>query len=218
MNCPNCLTPYNQGLNLPRILIGCGHTLCDYCISLLFDTAGLTITCPECFTGSSIGSPSQFPKNIALLNMSESSRKMKSPPEVPLPEHELNEFQLPQEGAATQEEEVTGELREGKTAAALCKVHHKKIEAFCVKDKSLLCIDCILADIHRAHKIESIPKAFELEREGLFGNYNIASELEEKLRSVVRDVERHMSVIGENAEHKRAEITAIFNEIRKVVH
>lgn len=77
MNCPNCLTGYNTGANLPRILIGCGHTLCDYCIGLLFDKAALSITCPECFSASCIPSPSNFPKNIALLNMSESSRKHK---------------------------------------------------------------------------------------------------------------------------------------------
>ena len=52
MNCPNCLTGYNTGANLPRILIGCGHTLCDYCIGLLFDKAALSITCPECFSAS----------------------------------------------------------------------------------------------------------------------------------------------------------------------
>ena len=31
------------------------------------------------------------------------------------------------------------------------------IEAFCEKDKSLLCIDCILEDGHKNHEISSIP-------------------------------------------------------------
>ena len=70
MNCPNCLTIYNAAQNLPKILIGCGHTLCDYCIQLLFDSSQHSITCTECFMPSSINDPSYFPKNIALLNMS----------------------------------------------------------------------------------------------------------------------------------------------------
>ena len=32
------------------------------------------------------------------------------------------------------------------------------------------------------------------------------------------DVETHLTLLGENAEQKRAEITFIFNEIRRVVH
>ena len=42
--------------------------------------------------------------------------------------------------------------------------------------------------------------------------------MEEKLRSVISDVERHIGELGENADKRRAEITSIFNEIRRVVH
>lgn len=37
-----------------------------------------------------------------------------------------------------------------------CILHSKKLEAFCEKDASLLCIDCILSDQHKGHDIFSI--------------------------------------------------------------
>ena len=42
----------------------------------------------------------------------------------------------------------------------VCPIHPgKKIEAFCEKDGSLLCIDCILSEQHRGKEIISIQKA-----------------------------------------------------------
>ena len=52
----------------------------------------------------------------------------------------------------------------------------------------------------------------------LYGSYNMAIDLEERLRSIMSDVERHLTLLTENAEQKRSEITYIFNEIRRVVH
>ena len=93
--------------------------------------------------------------------MSESSRKIQSDKDMEEPK--LKEAHSQDQGvldSGTFTQEKGEEFKEVKIAATLCKVHHKKIEAFCMKDKSLLCIDCILAEIHRAHKIESITKAF----------------------------------------------------------
>ena len=28
LNCPNCQNPYDRDINVPKILIKCGHTLC----------------------------------------------------------------------------------------------------------------------------------------------------------------------------------------------
>ena len=33
---------------------------------------------------------------------------------------------------------------------SLCKLHNKKLEAYCVYDRQLLCIDCILSDDHKS--------------------------------------------------------------------
>ncbi len=100
----------------------------------------------------------------------------------------------------------------------LCAEHSKKIEAFCIRDKSLLCIDCILANYHRSHKIESITNAFDLERDGLYKSYDQALEIEEHLRALMSDIDSHTSLLNERAVQKRSEVTHIFNEIRKAVH
>ena len=32
MQCPNCHSDFNSELNLPRIMVFCGHTFCQICI------------------------------------------------------------------------------------------------------------------------------------------------------------------------------------------
>lgn len=97
MHCPNCGIKYATSPSaLPRILIACGHTICEGCILTLGiakeeseqtppttqdepsdlskdltkspDKIG---ACPECGKeyGSDFNSLSQFPKNIALLSI-----------------------------------------------------------------------------------------------------------------------------------------------------
>lgn len=41
----------------------------------------------------------------------------------------------------------------------MCPIHEKKLEAFCEKDFEVLCIDCILSDVHKNHDIVSVAKA-----------------------------------------------------------
>lgn len=65
-----------------------------------------------------------------------------------------------------------------------CVLHNKKLEAYCLYDKQLLCIDCILSDDHKSlqlaglkggpgrheriiHEIISIEKAVKNERTAL---------------------------------------------------
>ena len=53
---------------------------------------------------------------------------------------------------------------------AECSRHPgKRIEAYCVRDKTTICIDCILAEEHKNHEIVSLSKGAEKERESLFG-------------------------------------------------
>jgi len=59
----------------------------------------------------------------------------------------------------------------------LCNSHSKKIEAFCLRDRAILCIDCILSEEHKGHEINSIQKAAEQERERLAMKFREAEEL-----------------------------------------
>lgn len=60
-----------------------------------------------------------------------------------------------------------------KPLRSLCTLHDKPIEAFCLFDRQLLCIDCILSDDHKGrnskerHDMVSVEKASETEREQL---------------------------------------------------
>lgn len=42
----------------------------------------------------------------------------------------------------------------------MCENHKKKLEAFCEKEKRILCIDCILNENHKNHEILSLDKAY----------------------------------------------------------
>ena len=44
----------------------------------------------------------------------------------------------------------------------LCELHNKKIEAYCKVDFDLVCIDCILSENHKDHKLVSIQKAVSI--------------------------------------------------------
>ena len=52
-----------------------------------------------------------------------------------------------------------------------CIKHDKKYEAFCQNDRSLICIDCILEDDHKAHEMVSISKA--LEKDNIFNKTSL---------------------------------------------
>lgn len=60
-----------------------------------------------------------------------------------------------------------------KPPKSLCAHHGKPIEAFCLYDRQLLCIDCILSDEHKGrsgrerHDMVSVEKASENERDQL---------------------------------------------------
>ena len=60
---------------------------------------------------------------------------------------------------------------------SLCTQHGKPIEAFCLNDRQLLCIDCILSDVHKGrtsrdrHDMVSVEKASETERDQLLTKF-----------------------------------------------
>ena len=69
-----------------------------------------------------------------------------------------------------------------KPLRSLCTTHDKPIEAFCLFDRQLLCIDCILSDDHKGrtskerHDMVSVEKASETEREQLQSKFKQSEE------------------------------------------
>ena len=76
MDCPNCKTFYNETDHVPRLLIQCGHSICEKCSTSLY--SNYTIICPECKSPNYASSLQSFPKNLALLLINQS--KMKKTP------------------------------------------------------------------------------------------------------------------------------------------
>ena len=104
MECFECGTPYNEGDNCPRLLINCGHSLCQRClIEYLGDGP---VQCPECRTINKSASLSEFPKNLALIQMKP----------APLGDRKPNRYSL--EPASEQTKDPTN----------LCQKHKKKVE------------------------------------------------------------------------------------------
>ena len=71
MECFNCKTIYNENNHCPRLLISCGHSICENCLKdLYYDGA---ILCPECKTINRTLNIAAFPKNLALVQLKSTS-------------------------------------------------------------------------------------------------------------------------------------------------
>ena len=65
MDCFNCKEIYNENDRIPRLLIQCGHSICEQCSIILHKDC--LLICPECKAYNYAASYNNFPKNLALL-------------------------------------------------------------------------------------------------------------------------------------------------------
>lgn len=61
-----------------------------------------------------------------------------------------------------------------------------------MRDKTTICIDCILAEEHKNHEIVSVAKGAEKERESLIGAGQKITSLGEALRASKEKLSRHL--------------------------
>ena len=66
MNCGDCKHSYNNDIKCPRLLIKCGHSLCEQCMEIRFSKG--CIICPECKATNYAEFYKDFPRNLAILN------------------------------------------------------------------------------------------------------------------------------------------------------
>lgn len=66
MDCPECTQLFTQS-RTPRILTGCGHSLCNVCIERLHKDR--KIACPICKASTNCESLASLPANLAILAM-----------------------------------------------------------------------------------------------------------------------------------------------------
>lgn len=141
MDCINCSNPFRES-NLPKLLVYCGHTICQSCLLKLYSPP--KIICPECKHENIINDLNLVPTNLALLNLnlSHNNKTETSFSSFKRLESNFENVNSSKRGIPSQK----------------CQVHQKTIEAFCLHDYESLCIDCILSEKYKNKEILSIEK------------------------------------------------------------
>jgi hypothetical protein len=98
-----------------------------------------------------------------------------------------------------------------------CELHEKKVEAFCLDDRVLLCIDCILLDGHKAHDIAPIAKAYEKELSELRNKVKRVESIEGNLIVMLSNINDCRVDANNRANECKEKIENLFTEIRTVI-
>lgn len=101
----------------------------------------------------------------------------------------LAEVQTPEPSEETNL--TTIELKPASRPEHLCKDHGKPIEGYCMNDKVLMCIECILSGEHKNHEICAIAKAAQKEKEALTLKFKLSKSLQENGESASQKVQAH---------------------------
>lgn len=78
MNCSRCREPFDDVQRVPRVLVQCGHTICEVC--LVVSCRNGFVQCPECGK-LQYGTPETFPKNLTLLSLKTQNSMINRPEE-----------------------------------------------------------------------------------------------------------------------------------------
>eukprot|EP00347_Sterkiella_histriomuscorum_P003080 403365667 len=224
MQCPQCIQLYHQETNIPRILIGCGHTLCEKCILSCFANKSQTnymkqvIECPECGTLNEADSVQSFPKNLALLNMAPMATVVQTQNKQQANANQNNiQNKMSKKPITLSGKDITKNFRSPRKEEPMCNIHNKKLEAYCQIEKQTLCIDCILSEQHKNHEIHSIQKAAELERDFILQKFNQSQDLLQQIQDQNTDIKGHLEMLKEQSTKNTVDIKLVFQEIRKVI-
>lgn len=187
MECSKCHSSYCASNHTPLILVNCGHSICESCASTLFKSNA--IICPECFITSSVKSPKELPKNMALLSMSQ--------------EH-LDIGKI-------------GSLSERGISSTNtwnnCLIHKKELEAFCENEQTLLCIDCILSNIHKGHEISPKSLAAQKQRKKMQELWSKTQKIETSLSLLFSKISNFKTVLVVEEKERKDKISRICQEV-----
>lgn len=121
---------------------------------------GDTLDCPDCkVLNQAANGINSFPKNLVLLSVKSAAQP--NPPSGP---GSGKKKEKPSPVKAVSSPAKVERPKEAKVVTQPCSTHGKKLEAFCEKDKCVLCIDCILSDKHKNHEIVSVQKAVDKQK------------------------------------------------------
>lgn len=149
MECKACRCFYNEDTHIPRLLIFCGHSVCEKCLATSLPQT--QISCPECSKLNPIEKVEDMPKNLALLHpyVSQSSNPY---PQSSRDQASTSPFKKNYEDNSNSKLDT-------------CQQHRAKYQAYCLYDKVPICLQCILGDAHKQHEFIALPEAAELQKE-----------------------------------------------------
>ena len=76
MNCWSCKKSFNNSDYCPRLLVNCGHSICESCLENIFSNG--TVICPECKVHNYAPKLSAFPVNLSLISIKSTSTPIES--------------------------------------------------------------------------------------------------------------------------------------------
>lgn len=226
MECKECLNLYNDFENVPRLLIFCGHSICEKC---LIDSVSTKkeITCPECQQKSLINDVNEMPKNLALLNNHNpyisgtqdiSLRStIKNTDQVALEKIFRQNVDKSIESLSNRDEDIQknenscSQSRIQNTQRSsdhCCEKHGSKLEAYCNKDKVPICLQCILSNEHKGHEFISQQEAIDKE-------YNSLKKSDKDLQKYIKNISTKTLEIKDFEEKIDVRAQQKLNEIQK---
>lgn len=239
LECKICLQQFSEDVDdlIPRVLIGCGHTLCQKCVETLTKKSkGFRFQCPFDRQNTS-GTFQNLPKNRAVIDMlrelKESETNEKSViyenPDVPCYENKNHESTcyctICEEDFCQSCFDSTHSSKIFSTHQSIplseksfdlpnCPIHDKKtIRYFCTDTECTVptkqfCDDCLISE-HKSHWYESIETRIKKNQEELL---NAVKNLEETKTKIIMKEERTEKYLNSFAEN-REEISKKKKEI-----
>lgn len=200
LHCPKCREGFDEGSHAPRMFSGCGHTLCQLCITNLLETAveGM-VQCPDpdddCPPAHPDNGIDSFPINRIIYNHVRKTRTDRSKSIV-----------LP--------------------SRVTCLEHDKPRDIVCLTDAEPVCSDCALFGNHKSHdflpfvdfqkKTAEDLKALEAELDTLKGRSYAAAhkadirklreDIQLKFNEIVCKIEAEFSRITDDLNRQKTEL------------
>ncbi|XP_068108040.1 E3 ubiquitin-protein ligase TRIM11-like [Hyperolius riggenbachi] len=222
LECPICLTIYNDPVNLR-----CGHNFCRVCIDRVLNSqeGSAGYSCPEC--REKYKERPTLQKNIALRNIAE--RFLTTQPDqeasgvhctycVDSPVPAVMSCLHCDASMCDKHLRVHSKAPEHVLCAPTtspetrkCSIHKEILKYYCTEDAACVCVSCYVIGGHVGHKMMSLDEASEEKKNKLRNDLQtLMTETEEAEKRVQSLEERSRKADGE-AER----VTALFTDLRR---
>ena len=169
MNCKQCNNQDNNFRNVPQLLPRCGHTVCSECLQSSFALG--RYRCPECNMVNFAEIVEEFPKNLTILDFVTPQKPSKGLSEQTKKPNGRNHLTY---DVSSFKDDFSGAGKFGLNFCSVenfdsrCVYHKKPFEAYCMDEKLLLCVQCLIDKTHKQHKVTDLATAFEKAKISVF--------------------------------------------------